>query len=109
MFGSNHDGERASAAAKADTLVRERGLSWRDLLAPKARTKKKRWRAPEIIEEKLAALRESETDYPGALNDWELEFVISVSRYADTLTEKQERLVDTLIYKLRDHITRRAR
>jgi hypothetical protein len=33
LFGSAHDGERAAAAAKADKLIKERGLSWSDLLA----------------------------------------------------------------------------
>jgi hypothetical protein len=28
MFGSDHAGERANAAAAADRLVRERGLTW---------------------------------------------------------------------------------
>lgn len=32
LFSSNHDGERASAAAKADQIVRECGLSWSDLI-----------------------------------------------------------------------------
>jgi hypothetical protein len=32
MFGSDHDGERAAAAAKADQLVRERGLRWHDVI-----------------------------------------------------------------------------
>ncbi len=32
LFGSDHDGERATAAAKANELMRERGLSWSDLI-----------------------------------------------------------------------------
>ena len=33
MFGSAHDGERASAARLADEFVRRLGLTWRDVLA----------------------------------------------------------------------------
>src|SRR5262245_64972779 len=33
MLGSDHDGERASAARKADQLVREHGLRWPDVIA----------------------------------------------------------------------------
>jgi hypothetical protein len=33
MLGSDHDGERAAAAALASRLVREKGLSWSDLIA----------------------------------------------------------------------------
>jgi hypothetical protein len=32
MFGSHYVGERAAAALKGDKLVRERGLTWRDLI-----------------------------------------------------------------------------
>jgi hypothetical protein len=32
MFGSSHDGERANAALKADSIVRGMGQSWTDLL-----------------------------------------------------------------------------
>jgi hypothetical protein len=32
MLGSNHDGERAAAAAKANELVRGHGLVWRDVI-----------------------------------------------------------------------------
>jgi hypothetical protein len=34
MLGSEHDGERATAAAKADAFVRSLGLSWTDVIAP---------------------------------------------------------------------------
>jgi hypothetical protein len=34
MLGSDHDGERAAAAAKADQLIRGLGLTWRDVIAP---------------------------------------------------------------------------
>jgi hypothetical protein len=34
MLGSQHDGERATAAAKADAFVRSLGLSWHDVIGP---------------------------------------------------------------------------
>jgi hypothetical protein len=34
MFGSDHAGERAAAAARAHALVREHGLSWPQLFEP---------------------------------------------------------------------------
>jgi hypothetical protein len=37
MLGSAYDGERASAAAKVDALVRSLGLTWRDLITPPLR------------------------------------------------------------------------
>jgi len=32
MFGSAHEGERANAAALADRLVRQSGLTWHDVI-----------------------------------------------------------------------------
>jgi hypothetical protein len=36
MFGSEHDGERAAAALKADELVRGLGLTWSDIFLKSA-------------------------------------------------------------------------
>jgi hypothetical protein len=33
MFGSAHEGERANAAALADRLIRDCGLTWSDIIA----------------------------------------------------------------------------
>lgn len=35
MFSSAHDGERATAAAMADRIIRAAGLTWPELLAPR--------------------------------------------------------------------------
>src|SRR5919107_2785919 len=41
MFGSAHDGERAAAAALADRLIRDAGLSWGDVIRmPMAKLKR---------------------------------------------------------------------
>ena len=34
LFSSDHDGERASAAAKADAILRKHGLTWADVIRP---------------------------------------------------------------------------
>jgi hypothetical protein len=38
MFGSDHAGERATAALKADRLVRDQGLTWPDVILPARRS-----------------------------------------------------------------------
>jgi hypothetical protein len=38
LFGSDHLGERAAAAAQADKIVRNAGLTWPDVLAPQPLT-----------------------------------------------------------------------
>ena len=35
MFGSDHAGERAAAAEMADRLLKERGLTWFDIISPR--------------------------------------------------------------------------
>jgi hypothetical protein len=101
MFGSRHDGERAAAAAKADTFVRKRGLTWPDVLipAPKAHSKKKRWREPKTTERKLALLCRNLDE----LTDWEQKFVIGVRGFA-RLSTKQLATIDCLVEKLRAHV-----
>jgi hypothetical protein len=98
MFRSCHDGERAAAAAKADTLVRKRGLTWRDvlILAPKA-SKKKRWREPKTTEQKLEFLRRNLDEF----TKWERDFIIDVRGFAK-LSAKQLATIDCLVEKLRD-------
>ena len=83
MLGSAHDGERGVTAAKADELVRSRGLTWSDVVArpqpasAPRRSSSKGWREPETIREKIdAALR-----YRGLLNAWEVSFLIDVKRF----------------------------
>jgi hypothetical protein len=39
MLGSAHDGERASAAAKADQLVRGSGSTWHEVVNPPAKAR----------------------------------------------------------------------
>jgi hypothetical protein len=46
LFGSIHHGERATAASKADELVRSLGLTWRDVIvAPGLVPSQSDWRA----------------------------------------------------------------
>jgi hypothetical protein len=115
-FGSDYDGERAAAAAKADELVRKRGLTWRDVLIPaetkpqsncrasctsgrssKVRSNTKRWREPKATEQKLALLRR----YLDVLTDWESRFVIGARGFTK-LSAKQLATIDRLVEKLRD-------
>ena len=102
MFGSNHDGEPAAAALMADTLVRKRGLTWRDVLIPaasKAHPQKKGWREPKTTEQKLALLRRNLDEF----TDWERDFIIGVRGFAQ-LSAKQLATIDRLVEKLRAHV-----
>ena len=83
MFGSTHDGERAAAAALADRLVRAHGLTWGQLLKPKA----------DSIEQMIAfALDQGE----GTLDAWQEGFLRGI-RGRQFLTEKQLAKLDEIV------------
>src|ERR1051325_7201662 len=92
MFGSDHTGERANAAAAADRLVRKAGLLWpavivRALPPPDADND------DDLIEFVL---------HPrDRLNEWELAFAVSVSRQRKPPSEKQRAILDELVAKCR--------
>jgi hypothetical protein len=80
MFGSSFDGERANAARLADTLVRQLGLTWSDVIAfvPAWQTM-------------VRACR----DQVHRLNEREANFILSANRWRRGPTEKQYKwLVD---------------
>ena len=81
LFGSDHDGERATAAAMADKLLRQRGLTWRAIIVT----------TPTTTVEDMIATALSRHDQ---LTAWEWGFVRGI-RGRQHLTEKQ-------ITKLRD-------
>jgi hypothetical protein len=87
MFGSPYDGERASAALLADKLVRDRGVSWTDVLhaEPPAPvviqpTAPRYWR--QCAEEVLF-------EHPGALSEWETGFLQDILQRGRALSDKQ--------------------
>jgi hypothetical protein len=76
LFPSDHDGERASAAAKADQIIRSHGMTWRQVFVA-ANPQSTR----ELIDFALAA--------GGVLTDWERRFLNGIRSWQGPLTEKQ--------------------
>jgi len=76
LFSSSHDGERATAAAKANDIVRERGLSWSDLITAD----------PVLSTDSMIAFALRYGD--GILSAWEYGFLRGVSG-RQHLTDKQ--------------------
>jgi hypothetical protein len=89
MFGSAYDGERASAAAKADQLVRDLGLTWPEIILPTLRPHKS-------IEEQIG-LALANLD---ALTMWERGFVYTVNGRS-RLSAKQRDVLDRIAAKAR--------
>jgi hypothetical protein len=88
MFGSDHDGERASAAAVADRLVRGLGLTWPEIILPRRHT------VEEQIGVALANL--------DALTTWERGFIYSINGRR-SLSTKQQDLLASISAKARSY------
>jgi hypothetical protein len=93
-LGSDHDGEVAAAGAMATRFIRERGLSWPDVLKPRAPKPRFpasatnwRWLAQEIL-----VFHE---EY-GVLTDWESDFVSSLAAQSRPPTTKQCKVLHRL-------------
>ena len=85
LFSSEHAGERAAAAAKADAIIREHGLTWPDVIRPEPPT-----------ETKIRFLLENDDTLTG----WEIEFLYGV-RDLSELSEKQTAVLDRLYRRAR--------
>lgn len=83
LFSSDHHGERASAAQKADQLIRSRGLTWRQIIfsADPHDTQS----TGDLINFALAA--------GDVLTDCEREFLHGIRSWPNPLSEKQSRML----------------
>jgi hypothetical protein len=88
MFGSDHDGERASAAAMADKILRQHGVTWPQILIPHRST------IEELISFALDAGR------AGILNTWEEAFLRG-TKGRRSLTEKQLAKLHAIVAKVK--------
>jgi hypothetical protein len=79
LFSSDKVGERASAAAMADRLLRSFGADWEDVLAPRAIE-----RVADDSNDVGFALRHAHL-----LDPWQRKFVRSLRRWRGPLTPKQ--------------------
>lgn len=96
MFGSDHPGERANAAAAADKLVRQAGLRWPDIILPALPGPK---REREIASDEDAI--EFCIEHDAELTSWEFKFVWSLRRQRYALTAKQLNTLAGIVEKLR--------
>jgi hypothetical protein len=88
MLGSAHDGERASAAALADKLVRSQGLTWPEVIASRS--------SCSTVEEQVG-LALANLD---ALSMWERGFIYTVNGQTK-LSPKQRAVLDRIERKVR--------
>ena len=94
LLGSADDGERATAGQMADNLVRDAGLTWRDLFTPDSDDDNPPDDDPpddydqDDIAEKVSACFEHVDD----LKRWDANFIRNVRRY-EHLSPKQCKVV----------------
>jgi hypothetical protein len=88
MFGSAFDGERASAALLADRFINDHGVTWIDVLHAEPPvpvvvqpSTPRYWR--QCAEEVLF-------EHPGALSEWETNFLQDILQRGRALSDKQE-------------------
>jgi hypothetical protein len=95
MFGSDHPGERANAAAAADKLIRAAGLRWPDVLKTTLPLPP-RVRPVDTVADTIAFLLQ----HADALTDWEHDFVRSVAAQRYPFSAKQIEVLRRLVDKL---------
>jgi hypothetical protein len=104
MFGSEHLAERATAAAMADRLVKERGLSWFDVIAPSVGFPSTHT-SPPASSTTVEAMIDEALANDDSLTIWEWGFLNGI-RGRQLLTTKQLRKLQDIVARLR--IERRA-
>lgn len=94
MFGSDHAGERANAAAAADRLVRQAGLRWPEVIRPPLLP-------PDPNVESQIKFCAARTDL---LTEWERGFIASLEkRRRPRLSAKQMAVLNRLVAKCRQY------
>ena len=115
MLGSNHIGERASAATMADELVRKAGLTWSDVISNSTSSSSSSWNTPsrarpcpqndcsDLSVEELIDLAVRAYDDVW-MSPWERKFVMGVCG-CRSLTDKQLAKLRSIVVK---YLKRRA-
>jgi hypothetical protein len=89
MLGSGHAGQRATAALKADQLLRDHGLTWYDIVVSGP--------VPSVVDD---LVDEALSAGDGVLNCWEYGFLRGI-RGRQHLTKKQLAKLDDIVAKIR--------
>ena len=95
MLGSDYDGERAVAAAKATSLLRRHGLTWSDLFQPDRASPDPDPRETDWWMDLGLCQRHADL-----LTTWEADFIISLGRFT-RLSAKQRACLGRIVERLR--------
>jgi hypothetical protein len=104
MLGSAHDGEIAAAGRAAEAMVRNAGLTWRDVVFPPLPNPR-----PQPPDEmSFSATIMFLVVNQAALTAWEQDFVRSVRAQKYPPTQKQREVLNRIVEKVRRGTARAA-
>ena len=97
LFGSDHPGERATAAFQANKLLRDRGLSWHDvIIVPQQPTGAASASASDFRDQIRFALANLDL-----LSRWEHGFILGIFKRR-LLSNRQLEVLEEIVARLRD-------
>ena len=94
LLGSDHDGERSTAAWHATKLLQAHGLCWADVFAPALPPPQPSLRAPHV------AVAQWALQFHNRLTPWERKFLADIGR-CHRISAKQAAALDGIVAKLR--------
>lgn len=98
MLGSDFDGEVANAGRLADRLVRNAGLTWRDIIGSSPPPDQDHHGDP--LRGDWRAMAAACTRFPHQLNSWEAKFLSGLHRFP-RLSAKQNAILVRIVTRLR--------
>jgi hypothetical protein len=101
LLGSEHEGERAAAALKADRLVRECGLTWEQIIARPAAFRASAVSAsPAVSDHRVAAA--CALIFGRGLSRWETDFLYNIAQRRQAPTPCQAEALRRILDAIRD-------
>ena len=106
MLGSNHDGERAAAALKANALMREHGLVWSDVIPTPIPNNHHRTNGAKDLKQDnqkidWREMRDYCARWSGLLRPREQEFIDNIEGWQGALTPKQRDWLTAIYNRIR--------
>lgn len=104
MLGSEHEGERANAAALATRLLRDHGVTWADVLGadqPRPGKLPASWDEPRTVDQAIELCLQHQNLFDG----WEVNFIHSIARQFGyrRLSPKQLNVLEGMVSRVRLH------
>lgn len=106
LLSSDHDGERAAAAAAGTRLLRAHGLTWSDVFTPTPIPAAASGQASAMPPH--MALARAALERGALLDEWQRGFLVSISRQWRPLSAKQHAAFNSILHQLRTRGARNA-